>query len=120
MKLTLLNFKNIPIAILESIEAPISTLQDALDLIVDADYIGAQKIMIKREHLHKDFFNIETKLAVNITEKIREHYKYLVVVGDFSDLKKKTWLEFMLKSNKEGYIMFAEDSQKAVKLLTRD
>ncbi|MFA6619166.1 MAG: DUF4180 domain-containing protein [Candidatus Neomarinimicrobiota bacterium] len=120
MKLTLLNFKNIPIAILESIDAPISSLQDALDLISDADYHNAQKIMIKREHLGKDFFNIDTKLAANITEKMREHYKYLMVVGDFSDLKKRSWLEFMQESNKEGQIMFAEDTQEAVKIFTRD
>jgi hypothetical protein len=120
MKLTLLNFKNVPIAILESIKTPIASVQDALDLIDDADYRGARKIMIKREHLHKDFFDIETKLASDIMQELINSYKYLAVIGNFSDLKKKSWLEFMHESNRIGRIVFVEDTQKAVKILTKD
>lgn len=119
MKLTLLKFKNVPISVLESIRTPISTVQDALDLITDANYQGTQNIIIKREHLHKDFFDIQTNLANDIMKKIVNNYKYLVVVGDYSDLKKRSWLDFMTESNRVGRIMFVEDTQTAVKRLTK-
>ena len=120
MKLTLFNINNTSIAVLESIKAPIDSVEDALDLIGNADYQGAQRIIIKREHLHEDFFDLSTKLAGDIMQKIINYYKYLAVVGDFSDLKRKSWLDFMYESNKAGRILFVEDAQDAVKLLTRD
>lgn len=119
MKVTILKFKNIPIAILESIESPIATVQDALDLIGDADYQGARKIMIKKEHLHSDFFDLKTGLAGDIMQKIINYYKQLAVVGDFSDLRKKSWLDFIYESNKTGQIYFAESTDDAVKFLTK-
>lgn len=120
MKLTILKMNEIPIAVLESIESPISTVQDALDLLGNADYQGANKIMIKREHLHPDFFDLQTRLAGEVMQKAVNYYKYIAVVGDFSDLKKKSWLDFMYESNKKGQIIFVEDAREAVKLLTRD
>jgi hypothetical protein len=104
----------VPLAVLESIDEPVSTVQDALDLIGNADYQGANKLIIKREHLHPDFF------AGEIMQKAVNYYKYIAVVGDFSDLKKKSWLDFMYESNKKGQIIFVEDTQEAVKRLTRD
>ena len=120
MKLTILKMNDVPIAVLESIEAPIETVQDALDLIGNADYQGANKLIIKREHLHPDFFDLQTKLAGEIMQKAVNYYKYIAVVGDFSDLQRKSWLDFMYESNKKGQIIFVEDAQQAVKLLTRD
>ena len=119
MKLTILKMNDVPIAVLESIEAPIASVQDALDLLGNADYQGAQKIMIKREHLHPDFFDLQTKLAGEIMQKIVNYYKQLAVVGDFRDLTRKSWLDFMYESNKTGRIYFAESTQEAVKHLTK-
>ena len=120
MKLTILKMNNVSIGILESIETPIKTVQDALDLLANANYQGAQKIMIKKEHLHEDFFDLKTKLAGEIMQKVVNYYQYLAVVGDFSEYKSKSWLDFMYESNKRGQIIFVEDTQEAVKLLTRD
>ncbi len=120
MKLTILNINNTTIAALESISQPISTVQDALDLLGNADYQGANKIMIKREHLHDNFFDLKTKLAGEIMQKVINYYKYLAVIGDFDDLQRKSWLDFMYESNKTGRIIFVEDAKRAVELLTRD
>jgi len=120
MKLTILKINNVPIAVLESIESPIKTVQDALDLLANADYQGAKKIMIKREHLHIDFYDLQTKLAGEIMQKAVNYYKYIAIVGDFSDLRKKSWLDFMFESNKNGQIYFAETTDEAVRHLTKD
>jgi hypothetical protein len=120
MKLTILKINNIPIAALESIEEPISSVQDALDLIGNADYQGAQKVMIKKEHLHQDFFDLKTRLAGEIMQKIVNYYKQLAIVGDFSMYRSKSWLDFMYESNKTGRIIFVENTQDAVKILTKD
>jgi hypothetical protein len=115
-----MTINNVPLAVLESIDEPVSTVQDALDLIGNADYQGVNKLIIKREHLHPDFFDLQTRLAGEIMQKAVNYYKYIAVVGDFSDLKKKSWLDFMYESNKKGQIIFVEDAQEAVKRLTRD
>ncbi len=120
MKLTILKMNNVPLAVLESVDSPIETVQDALDLLGNADYLGAKKIIIKREHLHTDFFDLQTKLAGEIMQKAVNYYKYIAVVGDYSDLRKKSWLDFMYESNKKGQIIFVEDTTEAVKFLTRD
>ena len=120
MKFSIITINNTPLAVLESIESPIASVQDALDLLGNADYHGAQKIMIKREHLHEDFFDLRTKLAGDIMQKVINYYKYLAVIGDFDDLQRKSWLDFMYESNKAGRILFVEDAQKAVKQLTID
>ncbi|MCD6336924.1 MAG: DUF4180 domain-containing protein [Candidatus Marinimicrobia bacterium] len=119
MKLTILKINNIPIAILESIDTPIKTVQDALDLLEDADHQGARKIMIKKEHLHDDFFDLKTGIAGEILQKIINYYKQLAVVGDFSGLRKKSWLDFMHECNKTGQIFFVESTDDAVKYLTK-
>ncbi len=119
MKLTILKMNEIPIAVLESIDTPIKTVQDVLDLLEDADHHGARKIMIKKEHLHDDFFNLKTGIAGEILQKIINYYKQLAVVGDFSGLRKKSWLDFMYESNKRGQIIFVKDTQEAVKQLTK-
>lgn len=120
MKLTILKINNIPIAVLESIESPIATIQDALDLLGNADNQGARKIMIKKEDLHNDFFDLKTGLAGEIMQKVINYYKQLAIVGDFSGYRRKSWLDFMHESNKTGQIFFAENADDAVKFLTRD
>ena len=120
MKLTILKINEIPIAVLESVETPIETTQDALDLLANADYQGAKKILIKKEHLHDDFFDLKTGIAGEILQKIINYYKQLAVVGDFSDLRKKSWLDFVYESNRTGRIFFVDNTQDAVKLLTKD
>jgi len=120
MKLQILKINNVSLAVLESIESPISRVQDALDLLANANYQGAQKIIIKKEHLHEDFFDLKTKLAGDIMQKVVNYYQYLCIVGDFSKYRSKSWLDFMYESNKKGQIIFVEDASEAVKLLTRD
>jgi len=118
MKFQILTINNTALAVLESIESPVETVQDALDLIANADYQGANKLIIKREHLHPDFFDLQTKLAGEIMQKAVNYYKYIAVVGDYSDLKRKSWLDFMYESNKKGQIIFVEDAREAVRQLT--
>lgn len=120
MKLTILTINKVPIAVLESLDYLISTVQDALDLIGNVDYQGANKVIIKREHLHPDFFDLKTRLAGEIMQKAVNYYKYIAVVGDFSDLRKKSWLDFMYESNKKGQIIFVEDAREAIRQLTMD
>lgn len=120
MKLTILKINDIPIAVLKSVDQPISTIQDALDLLGNADYQGARKIMIKKEHLHKDFFDLKTRLAGDILQKVVNYYKQLAIVGDFSMNRSKNWLDFVYESNKTGQIFFAENTDEAVKFLTSD
>ncbi|MBW6458680.1 MAG: DUF4180 domain-containing protein, partial [FCB group bacterium] len=63
MKLKIIKIHHHPIAVLEGTDHSLASVQDVLDLLADAGYQGAKKIMIKKEHLHPDFFDLKTGLA---------------------------------------------------------
>ena len=119
MKLTIHKINNISLAALEAADHAIANVQDTLDLIANADYQGARKIMIKKEHLHPDFFDLKTRLAGEMLQKFVNYYMKLAVIGDFSEYQSKNFRDFMYESNKAGQIFFAGTVDEAIKHLTR-
>ncbi len=101
-----------PVAVLESGSEPISTIQDALDLMANADYMGARSIIIRKEHLPAEFFDLKTRLAGEILQKFSNYRVRLAVVGDFSNTS-KSLRDFIYESNKAGQFLFLS-SEKAV------
>ena len=119
MKLSIHKINNIPLAVLERTDYPLSSVQDALDLIANADYQGARRIMIKKDHLHPDFFDLKTGLAGDILQKFVNYYMKLAIVGDLSEYKSNSLRSFVRESNKAGQIFFVENTDEAIKYLTR-
>jgi hypothetical protein len=119
LKLSIHKINNIPIAALEAADHAIAGVQDTLDLLADADYQGARRIMIKKEHLHPDFYDLKTGLAGEIIQKFENYYMKLAIVGDFSTKTSKNFKYLMFESNKSGQIFFVENTDEAIKYLTR-
>jgi hypothetical protein len=84
----------------------ISEPGDILDIMVEAGYGGSNKIIVHKETLHPDFFELKTKLAGEILQKFSNYRMRLAIVGDFSGVKSRSLSDFIRESNKRGIISF--------------
>ncbi|MPY59542.1 DUF4180 domain-containing protein [Streptomyces spongiae] len=57
---------------------------DALDLIGDAGYQGAQWVVVPTERFDDAFFRLSTRIAGDIIQKFAQYRVGLVVLGDIS------------------------------------
>jgi hypothetical protein len=57
---------------------------DALDLIGDASYQGAQWVVVPAERFDEGFFRLRTRIAGDVIQKFVQYRMGLVVLGDIS------------------------------------
>ena len=86
--------------------------RDALDLMVDPQLQGARKIIIHRENITPDFFDLSTRLAGGILQKFVTYQVKLAIVGDFQDAS-DSLKAFIYETNRGHEIFFAEDLETA-------
>jgi hypothetical protein len=107
------------IAELTDISFIISHYQDALDLMADFGIHDCSRIIIHERNLHKDFFNLKTRLAGDILQKFSNYKIKLALVGDFSKYESKSLQDFIRESNKGNMIFFVENAEAALIRLTK-
>ena len=118
MKLLIHTIEGIPIAELQSDRVEINSVEDSLDLMGNSDYQGARKIIVKKEHLCSDFFDLKTGIAGEILQKFSNYRMQLAIVGDFSGQTSKSLRDFIFESNKTGRILFVPNREEAIRLLS--
>lgn len=92
--------------------------QEALDLMANVAYLlDSRKIIVHKENLGEEFFNLSSGLAGGILQKFSNYRVRLVVVGEFSKNGSKALKEFIQESNKGKLVNFVTDISKAVELL---
>lgn len=109
--------ENVKIALLESKNTLIFDVQDALDLMANAQYSGADSVVIYSSNLNPDFFDLKTKLAGEILQKFSNYKMRLAIVGDFNNVESKSLRDFIFESNKIGRILFVESVDEALQRL---
>jgi hypothetical protein len=92
----------------------IQTVGDLLDLMADAKSLT---IALYKESLNQEFFELKTGLAGEMLQKFSNYQRRLIIIGDFSNVKSKSFNDFMYECNKIGKIIFSDDIEKAIKLL---
>ncbi len=107
------------IAEVKSAGIVIGQTQDALDLMANADYLGARKIMIREEHLDPAFFDLKTGMAGEILQKFTNYRVQLAIIGDFSKYPGKSIRDFIFESNRYGRINFVSSREEAIEKLTK-
>ncbi len=112
------NQEGVRIAEVKSAGIVIGQTQDALDLMANADYLGARKIMIREEHLDPAFFDLKTGMAGEILQKFTNYRVQLAIIGDFSKYPGKSIRDFIFESNRYGRINFVSSREEAIKKLT--
>lgn len=92
----------------------LTELQDYLDLMANANYNGAEKIIIRKENLHPGFFDLKTKVAGEVLQKFSTYRQKLAIVGDFSAYTSKSLQDFIRESNRVKHIVFVNTVSEAI------
>ncbi len=94
--------------------------QTALDLMMSVAWLSeAQRIVLRKEHLSEDFFDLSTKLAGGILQKAVNYKVKLAVVGDFSSYTSKAWKDFVRECNAGQDFCFVENIEQAITFFGR-
>jgi len=109
---------NSKVAEIKSAEIIVTKVQDALDIMADADYNGARKIILYEKNFHSDFFKLRTGLAGEILQKFVNYKVCLAIIGDFSKYQSKPLHDFIFECNKGNQLFFVSDFVTAIKKLS--
>ena len=119
MKYRIINIKeNINVVKIEDERILIFDEQSALDVFMSLAYeTGENKFIISKDNLIEDFFDLRTKIAGGILQKIINYRMKLAIIGDFSKYKSKSLRDFIYEYNSGKDIFFVENESEALKLL---
>lgn len=118
MNIEIINAETTPIAKLATSERAVNTVQDAIDLMGNADYQGARNVLVHEDNLHPDFFNLRTGLAGEILQKYSNYRMKLAIVGDFGKYESKALQAFIIECNRGSHIFFVADEAKGIARLS--
>ena len=118
MHTELIIYKNHTIAKLTTDELLISNTQEAVDILMNCAYQGADCMIIEKHHLHPDFFNLKTKIAGDILQKFSTYQMRLIIIGDFEQYSSQSLKDFIYESNKGGRFIFKPTVEQALHILS--
>lgn len=106
------------IAEVVSEDITINDVRNALDLMSDADYNGARRIILYEHNLDPTFFDLSTGMAGEVLQKFAIYGVKLAIVGGFEKYESKSLRAFMIESNRSGLVFFAPDRETAIDSMT--
>ena len=112
MKIKFISAGNRQISEIVSKEVLIKNVQDALDLIGDAD---SDYIILHDYNFEKDFFDLSTGKLGEVLQKFTTYYKKLAIIGNFDIYPSKTLKDFIYESNKHGAYLFVKSIEEVIK-----
>ena len=100
---------------------PISTPDDAADLVGSAWSHRATMVAVPLERLDPKFFNLRSGIAGEITQKLVNYRLRLAVVGDIAEqvAKSDALRDFIWESNRGEHIWFVPDETALDEKLAR-
>ena len=120
MKYRIIHIKdNINVVKIEDERILIFDKQSALDVFMGLYYeTGENRFIISKDNLVEDFFNLKTKIAGEILQKIINYKMKLAIIGDFSKYKSKSLRDFIYECNSGRDIFFVKNESEALNLLS--
>lgn len=104
---------------IKSSEILIEKPQDALDLITMAKYEHqANAIIINKEQITEEFFDLKTGLAGDILQKFTSYQTKIAIIGDFTTYQSKAFHDFIRESNEGQFFFFLSTIQEAIQKLS--
>lgn len=108
------------IAHIQEIEIIITDVQSALDLLATIRYeYGCDAMMIYKEAIVEEFFDLSTRLAGEITQKYVNYGMKLAIIGDYSCYSSKSLQDYIYECNKGNDIFFVKNEEEAYRLLIK-
>ena len=102
------------ITLYSNLESPVSSLSDFLDLIGNAK---SDTIALKKEFFTDAFYDLKTRLAGEMLQKLSNYNKRIIIIGDFENLDHKSLRDFIYESNKTGKVVFVGSLEEGIKKL---
>ena len=102
------------VAEIVSDEIIIRSAEEALDLMGNLYYQGFDKIILYRDNLSPEFFDLENGMAGEILQKFSNYRMQLAVVGDFSGYTRKSVRDFIYESNQGRQVNFVSTVAEAL------
>jgi hypothetical protein len=97
----------------------INEVNDAIDLLAESGWLGADAIIIYKHQLNPGFFTLRSGLAGDILQKFSNYRMKLAIVGDFTNVNNKSMKDFIYESNKLGRIIFISSLPEALSVLLK-
>ncbi|GIP22027.1 DUF4180 domain-containing protein [Paenibacillus sp. J22TS3] len=119
MEITVNQRDDSKVAVITSDQLVISNINDALDVMMNAKYQGCDKILLRKENITEDFFELKTKLAGEILQKYTNYRARLAIVGDFSGYTSKSLNDFIYECNQGDKVLFKKTEAEALDELHR-
>ncbi|MFD2169672.1 DUF4180 domain-containing protein [Tumebacillus lipolyticus] len=105
------------VAVISSDSIVIAGLQDALDVMVNLRYSGYEKMVLRKEHLLDDFYELRTGIAGEILQKYTNYGMKIAIVGDFSGYNSKSLNDFIYECNRGNRVFFKATEAEALDAL---
>ena len=99
-------------------ELEVYDVEEAVNILGNADYLGASAIIVYKEDIPDIFFDLSSGMAGDILQKFSNYRKRLAIVGDFSAYSSKSLRDFIYESNKTGQILFVSSLEEALAKLS--
>ena len=117
---TLTTIHDVQVLVCAPDEKKLTSEQDALDLIGEAMYSGAELILVPVERFEEDFFQLKTGLAGHIIQKFVT-YRRLVILGDISGYvaQSRAFRDFVYEANRGNQVWFMTTLQELNQRLKR-
>ncbi|MGE5627201.1 MAG: DUF4180 domain-containing protein [Solirubrobacterales bacterium] len=119
MKIKKIAIKGNEIAVVNSDVVCISDVQSALDFMMNINHeIGVRSIVINKEAVIEEFFNLSSKIAGDILQKFINYNFKLAIIGNFSTYTSKPLKDFIYESNQGKDIFFVSNLEEAMEKLS--
>jgi Domain of unknown function (DUF4180) len=94
--------------------------QSALDMMMTISVEkDSNRIILNKEAISEDFFNLSTKLAGTILQKFVNYNMKFAIIGDFSGYTSKPLKDFIYECNKGNHVFFVSSEQEAINTLSK-
>ena len=117
MEIELLELDKATLATVKAVNTPISSVQDAVDILGNASYMGAVGVIMREEHFHPNFFDLKTRIAGEVLQKYANYHMKLAIIGNFEKYESKALQSFIIECNRGNHIFFVSDKEAAVSRL---
>lgn len=97
----------------------IHNAQDALELMMNCSYQGADSVVLYQQHIVPDFFELKTGIAGEVLQKFSNYRMRMAIVGDFSAMSSSSLRDFIYESNKGRLINFVASLEEALERLAK-
>ena len=97
----------------------INNIGDALDIMARASYYNCIGLVVDKDCINEDFFDLKTGYAGQLLQKFINYKMKIAIAGDFSKYCSKSMKDFIYECNKGSDIFFKDSIEKAAEAILK-